>query len=289
MKSHFSPCASAILKTLSYRAVFKYPVSLYQLSTYLISDKPYKVSEINQALELLIRRHYVKEKNGLYSLYTLRTVDWATRVRDSKEIIESNMPTFTLLGKIPWILLLGVSGSVAAYNATALSDVDIFIIVRKNRLWLTRLFVVLLLKFTGKYPMKDGEPGKICPNLYIDEDRMLWKKENQNVYIAQDILLLQPIINKYNIYLRFIKANNWVFSYFGNMVFELPSRMKKSWVGESFVLDFIDTVLMKIQTRYMKKKKTTEIVHKNFLHFNKNDSAPHVLQEYKKAVQSKKL
>jgi hypothetical protein len=289
MKKNFSPCETAILKTLSYRAVFRYPLSLYQLTTYLVSEKVFKLSEIKQGLELLMRRHYIKEKNGLYSLYTLRTVDWGSRLKESEEIIKNNMETIKTLGRIPWILMIGISGSVAAHNATAASDVDIFIIVRKNRLWLTRLFVFLILKLLGSYPSKDGEAAKICPNLYIDEDRMAWKKENQNIYVAHDILLLQPLINKNNIYMRFIKANNWIFNFFGNMEFELPSRIKKSWVGESFLLDFIDTLLMKLQVFYMRKRKTTEIVHKNFLHFNKTDSLPRVLTEYKKLLISKKL
>jgi len=289
MKKRFTPCAAAILRTLSYRSIFKYPLSIYQLATFLISDKPYKIRELEQALELLVRRHYAKEKNGLYSAYTTRTVDWKARAQYSQEFIKQNMWVLKLLGNIPWILLVGVTGSTAAYNALGQSDLDVLIVVRKNRLWVSRFFVVLLLKLVSKYPTKDGEPGKICPNMYLDEERLAWRKEHQNIYVAHDMLLMQPVINKKNAYLRLLQANGWVFTNFANYVVDLHTKLRKVKTNESFLFDWLDTVFMWVQVWYMKSKKTTEIAQKNFLHFNKYDNSSHVLHEYGRILAGKKL
>ena len=59
-------CQQAILDTLSYRAVFAYPMSLYQLATFLISKEEISTNAIRQELKRLIKIGAVSQKGGKY-------------------------------------------------------------------------------------------------------------------------------------------------------------------------------------------------------------------------------
>ncbi|HLD51545.1 hypothetical protein A3K34_04295 [candidate division WWE3 bacterium RIFOXYC1_FULL_40_10] len=278
-------CKDAILKTLAYRTVFDYPLSYYQLCTFLVTDTAFSGSEVAEAIKKLISEDKIKRKNHLYYLSGCRPVKWGNRQKNSRHLIRENTKVIGLIGSLPWVRYVGITGSVAAYSATSNSDLDLFIVTQKNRIWLVRGFVALILIITNKYPKNGSEAGRICPNLYVDEANMVWEKSKRNLYIAHDILLMQPIINKRDYYFKFMRANDWVFKYFANFPIDLPLIFRNKRVIRGRFLDFIEWLAMKMQLYYMKRRKTTEVVEKGIIHFNKNDCTNRVLSTYGKILE----
>jgi predicted nucleotidyltransferase len=282
-------CELAIKKTLAYRSIFKYPVSKYQLKTYLITDKEFKNRIIDKSIEHLLHRGFIKEKNKKYFLPGIKPIEWHEKMVLTKKTIGKNEGILRLLGKIPWVNLLAVTGSVAAYNTKSDSDIDVLIISSKNRLWITRFFVTLILKITKKFPIIDGEKGKVCTNLFIDEKNLSWDLDKRNVFVAQDIVLMQPIVDKGNTYLKFLNNNKWISNYFAQFHVCTPGVNPTRNSFSSPVMDFIEKIFIKAQIFHMRKKQTTEITTQYLIHFNKNDNSQRILTSYKKVLENRKI
>lgn len=282
-------CELSIQKTLAYRSVFRYPLSLYQLKTFLISDKPFRDKTISKSLEHLVNKGLVKEKSGKYFLPGTKIIDWENKRKYTEKLIIKNLKTFNLLFSVPWVKTIALTGSVSAYNSEDKSDLDLLIITAKGRLWITRFFVTLLLKLTNKFPNSDGESGKICTNLWMDDSQLKWPEEKQNIYIAHNIALVQPLKDRDNTYLKFLSANLWLNSYLACFPIIAPNGMKKTKKYKSAFINTLDFVLMKIQLWHMKNKRTTEVTTKHLIHFNKNDNSVSIMEAYHKALVNRKV
>lgn len=266
---------NAILKTLAYSSVFKYPLTFHQLSTYLISknneqDYDSFVSELND----LVRTRRVKVKDRRYILPETKYIDAKKRKRETDTLIERNLRVFKILKTIPWIKFIGITGSTAAGNTTKDSDIDVLIVTSKNRLWITRGFIAVILRDILKNYVYKG----VDPNIYLDETSLKWPEEKQNIYIANDLIRIIPMVDKNYTYFKFLRANKWALEYFPNFNICIEHKPKfKTFDNTNPLMNFLDNVAMKIQLKYMAKKKTHEITEKHHIHFNVNDSTRKVL------------
>ncbi len=127
---------------------------------------------------------------------------------------------------------------------------------------------------------------KFCCNLFADESSMVWGKHKQNIYIAREVLSMQPLLDNDNTYLKFIERNSWALKHFNNYEMTFPKEYPSRNLYRSPFIDLVDNLLCKFQLNYMKKKKTTEITTKHFIHFNKHDHSKEILREYKRNLSS---
>jgi len=110
------------------------------------------------------------------------------------------------------ILLVGLTGSVAAGNCKRDDDIDILIVTRKNRLWCSRFKLKWFLKKNRICCRKYGEVRKkddFCFNMWLEEDSLKLPKEKRTEKSAVDLILLKPLIDKGGIYGEFIRENEW--------------------------------------------------------------------------------
>lgn len=273
-------CENAIKKTLAYSGVFKYPLSYYQLTTYLMGRNDYNFLFFNKQLRRLLKSKQIFVEKEKYFLPGIKPVSWQVRLKASKDIFYKTKASLNVLRSIPWIKMVAITGSAAASNADKGSDVDILVISKRNRVWLTRMLTVVILKILNLYPKIDGEVGKICANLYLDEEALVWPKDRRSVYVAHDLAMIKPLFERDNMYFKFISTNKWIGDYMPNFAYEPFGKFKPDTKGDSVLLDGIENILMHIQLAHMKKKKTKEITKKHIIHFNKNDNTPGILEEY---------
>lgn len=275
-----TPCREAILKTLSYSGVFEYPLSYYQLCNYLISPNWFSGKQIRKAVRALTNEKLVSEKDGRYLLSSMEAIDVKERVRETEFSLKRNRKVFETLRKIPWVRMIAVTGSAANYNNKRNSDLDLLFVTAKNRVWLTRGFVFLILKLMNKLP-KNHEAREICPNIFMDENHLSWMKKKRNLYVAQNIVSMQPLIDKEGIYFKFIGSNRWVKGYYTNFKINAVNKFLARSHSESILINMIEKIAMKVQTSYMKNKMTNEVANKNLIHFKKNDNSNWILSKYK--------
>lgn len=279
----------SIQKTLAYFSIFKYPVSFYQLATYLITNKKFKSKEFKKALKKLISKGFIKERNGYYFLPGIKNVDTEKRRKYTQKLIKKNRRILNILKKVPWVKMICITGSAANYNSEPRSDLDLLFVTAKNRLWLTRGFVFTILRMFGKLPVGNFEDRELCPNIFVDEKSLTWPKGKRDVYVAQNIISMQPIYQKDNMCFRFLRANSWIHKYNSQFEFYTPARFKKTKSSRSDILNFLEDLAYKMQLGYMKKRRTTEIVTKRLIHFNKNDNSQRILSAYKSVLKNRKI
>lgn len=279
----------ALRNTLAYSAVFNASLSFYQLCTLLLSRSALKHAPAQQLLRELLEAETVSFNKARYFLKGIPPRDWFLHEAYSKKALASLEDVTMLLKKISWIKLLAVTGSVAAFNSNEHDDVDVLIVTAENRLWLTRFLVVLILKLLGKYRTDRTPYGKLCPNIFLSEDHLCWAKSNQNMYVAQEIIKMYPIFSRDDMYFRFLKANSWVFTYFGNFRMTFPAEFAPVSNNSSWVLDVLEKIILFLQVLYMQKRKTTEVVTKKLIHFNREDSTANILRRYQNITAKSQL
>ncbi|MBI4225790.1 hypothetical protein HY612_01635, partial [Candidatus Roizmanbacteria bacterium] len=133
---------------------------------------------------------------------------------------------------------------------------------------------------------------KICLNLFFDESNLSVPDNKKTEYVAHEVLQMKALVQKDDIYLRFIDANRWVFDIFPNAprviprseatrnlakrnnVFYAPfGRWISHFVRNDRVSQWFEILLKSFQLHFIRKHQTTEIVTDSQLWFHPEDFA----------------
>lgn len=275
-----------IINTLSYKKIFGQPLRFYQI-IYFSHTKFYYLSEIEGYLQELIEKHKIKYNNGFYFLGTHKTKkDEIKEIQQKFSIAKTTFEKLEsikfIFESIPFIKFVGVTGTLASYNFDfEKDDIDLFFICSKNRLWITRLFLVIILKILNLYVSNQNPKLKICPNLYLSEDNLTWNLKKQNLYVAHEIAMLHPLVDKDNTYFKFINNNKWVQDFIPNFEinFEIDNFQPRKEIS---ILDIVELILMNIQVFFMKVRFGSEVLNKDIIHFVKVDHSINIMSNYEK-------
>ena len=166
-----------------------------------------------------------------------------------------------ILKIIPWVKFVGITGALAMENADDASDVDLMIITRKGTLWQSRLLTLLLLMAVGfptrRFGQKD-QKDKLCLNMWLDENDLVWPKRDRNPYTAHEIAQIVPLVDKMKTYERFISANSWIKRFWPNVV--VLGKLKKQVSKKESPFGLFEALCYLLQIKYMRAKITREVV-----------------------------
>lgn len=119
--------------------------------------------------------------------------------------------TAWLLQVVPFVRFIALTGSLAYGMVKESSDIDVFIITKKGRIWLARAWSTLLLRLIGRYRTEKKRAGMICPNRYVTDDYLLIQPPSR--YHAQDYTQMVPLYDEGGMYNQFIEKNKWMEKY----------------------------------------------------------------------------
>jgi hypothetical protein len=105
---------------------------------------------------------------------------------------------FKYLSWVPWIRFAGVTGSVSHENACKEDDIDIFLVVQNNRLWLSRLAEQMVLRARGarlSFGDKDRR-DRICINYYLSERDLDMRNQTDNFFTALEIVTMRAVFRE---------------------------------------------------------------------------------------------
>ena len=103
--------------------------------------------------------------------------------------------------------------------------------------------------------------------MWLTENNLEWDNENRNVFTAHEILAIAPLVNKKNIWEKFLKENEWYGEYWVNNL--KPRNInyeKEKGLGKivneviSYLINLGDMVAYIAQSVYMMGKITNEKV-----------------------------
>lgn len=214
-----------IIIHINYRDVFNAPISKNDLIKWIIKEPDLdKIQKIEIVLKELKDKDLIIEKKGFLAVVGKEEI---INLQEEKTVLTQKLinkgSTFLrLLGKLPFIKFIGISGSVAAKNPTPNQnnhvDLDLFIIVSKNSLWpvflVERIFTNILRFLKGDH--------FYCFNYVTDETFL--EIHNKNFYTASEMVNLIPIIDK-GVFNNFISSNKWFRMYYSKESMSLQKSL----------------------------------------------------------------
>jgi hypothetical protein len=245
MKQQNSKIKNSILKTIMFFDLFDYPLTDLEILRYL--DTKYDYEKLK---EELLKISEIENKNSMYFL------------KGRSEIYEIRMKRYNyadrkfrrakLIAKIfkfiPWIKMIAIGNIIGSENLKDESDIDFFIISEKNRIWISRLFSVLIIKLLNLRPQENNNRDKICLSFFVSKENLDLKRfmiknnfENQDSYLLFWLAGLFPIYDSQNFYKKLINENKWIFDSLPNWL--MIDSVSKRDAGKSpsfFYRDFID-------------------------------------------------
>ena len=313
-----STISKSILQTLIYSDIFDYPLSGDELWKFLISKKIDK-----ESFEGLLKNNLSEKVNFRNNLYCLSGRERIIKTRiarkkESQKKVVVAKKIIKQLSFLPTIQFIGISGALSLENSERDDDIDLFVIVSKSSLWLTRLSMIILLLLMGKYRRRNQKEvsDKICLNMLIDDGALSFPTSRQNLYTAHEIMQLMPIFDRNNMYKKFMMANDWIKKYLPNAFNRgttLNRTSRQTRLGTSDVpgtsltvpLNHAETIFSVflsaswrilrfsalehfakvLQLFFIKKHVTTETISDGFLAFHPLDYKNIILVEYKKRLQ----
>lgn len=250
---------TSIKKTIKYGEKYRCFLTKEQLFERLISNQVYKKEEINKFIKLKVCK-VIKSNNN----ETLKD-----KIKKAEELAK------TISEKYKDILFLGITGSVAAGYPKINDDIDIIIITKINKLWISRLklrFFIMMNKIPHRKFGKKEKKDDFCFNLWLDEKVLEIKKERQNLKNAIDLILIKPLINRKKTYEKFINANIWAKKYvatgYNQKISNFQFIMSKKEIEEKIFDKIVNWLVFWPQFWYMKRRIKNEKVglHEAFFH-----------------------
>src|SRR3989344_7692982 len=205
---------NSIFRTLAFFDAQDLPLTLLEVQNYLSgADQKISVSltdiqqciagELHGRVEHSRGLYFLKGRENLVRLRTKRYPEALQRFRKAKQYLWG-------LRFMPYVRGVAISGSQALLNNTETSDIDLFIITRKNRIWITRALVSLYFQILGQRRHGSKIQSRFCLNPYIASDTEI--TDDRNLYTAVEYARLLPVLGERE-FQKFWKENQWTLEY----------------------------------------------------------------------------
>lgn len=203
----------AIIHALWYYGYFNYPLYEDQLFRYLPIPSIRKTFTMALAGMIAKKQLNYDPKSGLYTLrgHGIHAKRRHQRAVNSASKIAHGHYFAQLLGRLPFIYLVGLSGSCAMDNAKQSDDIDLVIISAPGCMWLSRITAIFLAKMLQRHRRRGQKNTRdlLCLNLFFDSADMLIPEGKQNIYGAHELMQMRPLFIRGRVYADFIAINKW--------------------------------------------------------------------------------
>jgi hypothetical protein len=256
----------SIVKTIAFFDIFYYPLTIYEIFNYLPYKAKYK--EVADVLPHLVKIGIIQEKDCFYYL-NQRDNCHASRLKRyhlANRKLKIAKKVAKWFSYLPFVKLVALSNLIGRHNMRDESDIDIFVITGKNRLWLSRFFCAGLMKVLNMRPTEKNKKDKICLSFYVDSDHLdlsdLSLENGDDWYFYYWLAGLYPLYDEGSFYLRLMQNNQWLKNYLPNIDFfisnqsyspALKFRSKTPFIfkGIHKILNLMEKKLQKFQLKIM--------------------------------------
>lgn len=302
---------NSIIKTLAYFDIFNTPLTKEEIFRWCWEEKITNYISFLKNLNDLTEKNIIGHKNGYYFLPNRENNIYSRQ--KTTPIVEKKMKIAMKATKkinwVPFIEAVFVCNTVAGAGVKKESDIDVFIVIKKGRLWIARLLTTITLSLFGLKRTKKNIIDKICLSFYATDDALDLSKikiDGDDIYLVYWLDNLIPIYDPKHIQAKIKDENSWAKSFLPNSQVNyealprwtvkdtgIPKYIKlffeKSW--EKSLGDMVETQAKGIQKTKMKlnlmsaqsKENTDVVITDSMLKFHENDRR----DEYKQTWHSK--
>jgi cytidyltransferase-like protein len=234
-----------VLQTVAYTDQFSFPLTTDEVWLRLLGLASRK--QVQAALDNLAKNDYLIEQKGYYYITNSKVNELVTARFNKEKTAQKYQSSIDELAKllrlIPWVQAVAVTGSLSMGVAEPGDDLDLMIITQPNRLWLTRVIVLLIASVKGRrrYWWEDSawqnwasQPSsnrpslksseavpvqlpKWCFNLWLTSDSLAVPAKQRSLYTAYEVMQATFIFSRLvgpkgsdSMEQHFLQANNWV-------------------------------------------------------------------------------
>jgi len=284
-----SSLEDAVIGTLGYYSLFKYPIKTAEI----LGNLPLActLASLEPVLAELTASSTIYHYDGYYSLGSdvqhLVTKRLEANQRAVHQISKA-LKVGSFIYKFPFVRFVGISGSLSKGYADQKSDLDFFIVTEVNRLWICRTLLHLFKKTT----YLTGTQHNFCMNYFIDTHNL--QIEEKNRYTAIELASMIPVAG-ITIYEAMKNANQWKNAYLPNSYYKFSQDNIVADTGKSVFKKVIEGIinacspekingmLMKFTDKKWRKKWAKknypmteyDIAFKTTMHISKNHPANH--------------
>jgi hypothetical protein len=268
MKHRYPPRSfeESIYTTLAFFNVFDFPPTLEEIMYYSMRLKHGE----DDVRDFLKSDALIGEQYGYYFIFGRQNI-----VDIRKERTEINdglwlkvIKYVPCLQMVPFIKVAAVCNNLAFNNCKTNSDIDLFIITKKERLFTARTLSTILFMLMGIKRNKKKIAGRFCLSFYISEDGMNLKKmalEPFDVYLDYWFRSLKPVYFDKTILRKFFRENEWSTDRFyqwgikepyikDNRFFKLIAKVQEIILNRGFG-NFMEKILEKVHMHRFEKNK----------------------------------
>jgi hypothetical protein len=284
----------SILKTIAYFDLFDFPLTADEVKEYLYDyKKPLHIKEVKGVLGEMTEDGQVEE---LKEHFVLKGRGEIIETRKARKFIAEKLWNRTkLYGQymraVPFVRMIAVCNNLSYDNPSDQSDIDLFIVIKPGRMWLTRFIITLILQFYGVRRYGNKVAGRFCLSFFVTTDKLNMEKlqiKPKDPYLAYWTKFLSPIYGE-DVYEEFKKQNEvWIEEGYGlkfsenskkHMYVSEKSGVKKffEWLFGGLIGNLIEGLLKKSfkkRTLHKMKKLGPEasvIVSDDMLKFHNHD------------------
>lgn len=201
-----------ILKTLAHFDVLDYPLTLLEIRRY--AGAPIAFNEIMATLKNENLAGLVSQSQGLYFLSGRESLIANRLKRYHLALLKLKKAKFygRIFSLFPWVRAVAVYSSLALKNSRVDSDIDLFFIAAKGRVWSARLFINAFLKIFHLRPTPKDSRDRLCASYLVDENHL----DLSAVNLQDDYFYTYGCAAFYFVYAdtktenEFWRANDWI-------------------------------------------------------------------------------
>lgn len=300
-----------ILRTIAYFDIYNWPLraeEIWKWQYNLNNDKILLLEEIFEVLKNEEIKTVLQEKDGFYFMRGKENIlsERAEKYLYAERKYKKVMRLARIFSFFPFIKMISVCNDLGYSNAPDGSDIDLFIVSSRKRIWLARLMITGFLKL---FRMRPGENPRdaICPSFFVDEDNINLEKLAlkdgaggiNDPHFSYWICQMSPVLQKENFNEKFSEENKWAKKFLPNAGIskEPPVRRNISIspfagciekIFQGFIGDWLETKVKKIQLNMMPEnlqqtanKNTNVVITDSILKFHTHDSREIIREKFK--------
>lgn len=268
----------SLLSAIAYSDLFNFPLTRSELWRYagpgIRNKKQFEVL-LRDIPHLVCKDQYICLKGNEAIIRT--RIKYESHVR---HLQKKAARIAWVLGCIPWVQCICLSGSLAAGQYRETDDIDLFVITKVDTLWISRFCLVGMVSLLGKRRRKSlvHAPGSICLNMFADMNSLTMSILGKDIYIAREIAQLKVLVNKGQTFEHFMGKNTWVNTFLPHV--KIPSESK--WITQktSTFIAIVNKILQRFQETIMEKTRTTELITDHLIALHPGDYHERILREF---------
>jgi hypothetical protein len=191
----------AVLGAVLYADIFDYPLTASELHHFLL-DETASLAMVQTALDapwlaerLVCQRGYWALR-GREMIVPLRQA----RAAASEALWRVARRWGRVVGALPFVRMVAVTGALAVDNSDYSDDVDFLIVTEPGRVWLARAFAIGLVRLARLFS------ARLCPNYVLARSAL--SQTPHDLYIAHEVAQMRPLVGR-GVYAEMRAANEW--------------------------------------------------------------------------------